>query len=559
MSYIEVKELNYTYPEEKLPALSNINLEINEGEIVLVCGSSGSGKSTLAKCICGTIPRFYGGTIGGSIGICGKKIEDLSHKERAGEITLVFQDPERQLVMNKVHREIAYGLENIGIESKIIKRRVWESLQFANLLDLAYRDINTLSGGEKQKVAIVSALAYMPRCIILDEPTSQLDPSSSEEIIDLIKKINSELGVTIIVIEQRVNKWFDISDTLIIMKGGKITFSGDKNSIYNAKNEYVNEFTPTYLKFMKHIGVEKIPYNFKESRKLVESLIKNKLLIKKENNKAQNKIYGYEAKESSINIKDLHFSYDNEEVLKGINLSFNKGEFIGLLGANGAGKSTLLKCIMGLETFKGSIKLINNGFEANKRNIKSISKNIGYVSQNPEDYISKDTVYDELKFTLNNFSIKDDGRIDEILNMLEIKDSKNKNPRDLSGGEKQRVAIASVLVLKPKVLLLDEPTRGLDDMVKKKLGLLLQKLNKLGTTIIMVTHDTEFAAQFCRRYILMFKGDIIFDGSGYELFSSGIYYSTQINKLFRNFDCSIFTLQDALENYELYDPEARDD
>jgi energy-coupling factor transport system ATP-binding protein len=559
MSYIEIKELNYIYPEETLPALKDINLEIDDGEIVLLCGSSGSGKSTLAKCICGTIPRFYGGTIGGSISICGKKIETLSHREMAGEITLVFQDPERQLVMSKVHREIAYGLENIGVEGKIIKRRVWESLQFANLLDLAYRDINTLSGGEKQKVAIASALAYMPKCIILDEPTSQLDPSSSEEVMGLARKINSELGVTIIVIEQRINKWFDISDRLIIMKDGKIAFSGDNSSIYNEKNQYINEFTPAYIKFMKHIGIQKAPCSFKESRKLVESLAKNNCLIKKKRIKPQNAINGSEESEISISIKNLHFSYDNDEILKGINLIVHKGEFIGLLGANGAGKSTLLKCIMGLENFKGSIKLINDEFEANNRNIRSVAKNIGYVSQNPEDYISKDTVYDELKFTLDNYQIKDYERIDEILNILEINSYRNKNPRDLSGGEKQRVAIASVLVLNPKVLLLDEPTRGLDDMVKKKLGLLLQKLNESGTTIIMVTHDTEFAAQFCRRYMLMFNGDIIFDGSGDELFGCGIYYSTQINKLFRSVDRNIFTLKDALESYELLACEAKDD
>lgn len=559
MPYIEIKELNYIYPEETLPALADINLEINDGEIVLLCGSSGSGKSTLAKCICGTIPRFYGGTIGGSISICGKKIETLSHREMAGEITIVFQDPERQLVMNKVHREIAYGLENIGVEGKIIKRRVWESLQFANLLDLAYRDINTLSGGEKQKVAIASALAYMPRCIILDEPTSQLDPSSSEEVMGLIRKINSELGVTIIVIEQRINKWFDISDRLIIMKDGKIAFSGENSSIYNEKDQYINEFTPAYIKFMKHIGIQKVPCSFKESRKLVESLAKNKCLIKKKSIKPQNAINGSEESGISINIKNLHFSYDNDEILKGINLVVHKGEFIGLLGANGAGKSTLLKCIMGLENFKGSIKLINDQFEANNRNIRLVAKNIGYVSQNPEDYISKDTVYDELKFTLDNYQIKDYERIDEILNILEINSYRNKNPRDLSGGEKQRVAIASVLVLNPKVLLLDEPTRGLDDMVKKKLGLLLQKLNESGTTIIMVTHDTEFSAQFCKRYMLMFNGDIIFDGSGDELFGCGIYYSTQINKLFRSVDRNIFTLKDALESYELLAWEAKDD
>ena len=224
MSYIEIKDLTYYYPKEAKPVLKNINLQLNKGEILFVVGQSGSGKSTLAKCISGAVPNFYGGTIQGSVSIDGQGIIEMEHSKRALEVTMVFQDPESQLIMNKVHREIAFGLENVGIESVEIKRRIWEAMQFSNILDIANREINTLSGGQKQRVAITSAIAYLPNCIILDEPTSQLDPASAEDVIALIKKINDELGITIIIIEQRIDKWFDIADKILVLSNGEIAF-----------------------------------------------------------------------------------------------------------------------------------------------------------------------------------------------------------------------------------------------------------------------------------------------------------------------------------------------
>jgi len=211
VAYIEIKDLSYKYPLEDKLTLDSINLKLNTGDIMLITGKSGSGKSTLAKAIVGTVPSFYGGSIKGCVNIEGEDINKMSHNKRAKEITMVFQHPERQLMMNKVHREIAFGLENIGVDETVIKRRVWEAMQFADILHLANRNINTLSGGEKQKVAIASAIAYMPKCIVLDEPTSQLDPPSAESVVNLVKKINTELGMSIVLIEQRVNKWFDVA------------------------------------------------------------------------------------------------------------------------------------------------------------------------------------------------------------------------------------------------------------------------------------------------------------------------------------------------------------
>ncbi|MCY6957663.1 ABC transporter ATP-binding protein [Clostridium brassicae] len=536
MKYINIRNLNYYYPRSTIRALNNIRLTINKGEIVFIAGKSGSGKSTLAKCISGSIPNFYGGKISGEISINDVCINKISNSDRSKEITMVFQDPERQLLMNKVHREIAFGLENIAVEAKNIKRRVFEALQFSNILDLAYRDISTLSGGEKQKVAIASAIAYLPRCIILDEPTSQLDPAAAEEIIKLIKKVNEELGITIIIIEQRIDKWFDIADRILVMKEGNIGFSGDKKTLYNIEDKYIRDFLPSYMKFSKFIGMDKMPLSFKDARLKIEKLGLNLKERKRENINFSNIL---------IQIKKLTCGYENISVLKNVSLDIKEGEFISVLGANGSGKSTLLKAIMGVIKYKGSIKVLEE--EVKKIKTRNISKKIGYVSQNPNDYISKDTVYDELKFTLDNYGIKNYEIIDETLKRLDIYEIRDKNPRDISSGERQRVAIASILVMKPKILILDEPTRGLDYNVKINLGETLKDLNDKGTTIIMVTHDIEFAAKYCTKFTLMFNGEIVCYGNSEDVLGEGIYYTTEINKLVRSKNPKIFTLDDVFK------------
>lgn len=535
MKYINIKDLNYKYPDSDSWILQNINLDIEKGDMVLVLGDSGSGKSTLAKCITGAVPNFYGGTLGGNIFVKEINIKDMEHVSRAKEITMVFQDPERQLVMDKVHREIAFGLENIGIEEDQFKRRIWEVLEFLNIEDLAYRDISTLSGGQKQKVAIASAVAYMPGCIILDEPTSQLDPSAAEEVINIVKKINEELGITVIIIEQKIGKWFDYADQIVVLREGKVVHSGDKKSIYKSSEDYVAEFLPTYLKLFKAFKVETYPNNLKEGRKLLED-------YHRVNVKSSERIL---SEDNLIEIRNLECRYGKFQALREFNLNIKKENFLGVIGSNGAGKSTLIKAIMGLVDYSGSIKVLNR--EVKKYKLKELARTIGYVGQNPNDYISRDTVYEELKFTLGNYKIDDDTLIEETLKNLDILHLKDKNPRDTSGGERQRIAIASILVLKPKILLLDEPTRGLHGKARLKLGESLKKLNEDGTTIIMITHDIEFAAQFSNKFLLLFDGKKAAEGSKEEVLSNGIYYTTVINKLLRDADEHIFTLEQALQ------------
>lgn len=537
MAYIELKNLDYWYSGEDKKSLDNITLQINKGEILFIVGRSGSGKSTLAKVITGAVPQFYGGKIRGEVLIKDIPLKDMDHRDRAKEITMVFQDPERQLMMNKVHREIAFGLESVGVKEEVIQRRVWEAMQFSNILDIAHRDLVTLSGGQKQRVAITSAIAYLPGCIILDEPTSQLDPLAAEEVIALIKKVNEELGTTIIVIEQRIDKWFEAADRMVIMEAGAIKFIGSKEELYEQNYE---SFYPEYLKLAKRLGYTEPPRSFKHMRNIIENQqIALKTIDSPDDRKG----------EDCINIKKLKVNYESFQAIKNINLNIKERDLLGIIGSNGAGKSTLLKTIMGLVNYEGSISIF--GKEVKKLKLKEISKLIGYVSQNPNDYITQDSVYDELKFTLDNHGIKDYTVIDELLSKLGIDGLRYKNPRDLSGGERQRVAIASILVTRPRILMLDEPTRGLDYDTKVKLGELLKELNKEGTTIVLVTHDIEFASSFCRKFILMFNGSIVAQGDHHQVLAGGIYFTTSLNKLFRGKQEDVFNLSQFLEREKL--------
>lgn len=534
MSYININNLYYKYPQCNDFTLENINIEINKGDFVLILGNSGSGKSSLAKCLTGAIPNFYGGSISGEVLVNNKSITDFQHSLRAKEITMVFQDPEKQLVMDKVHREIAFGLENTSVPEETIRRRVWEALQFLNIGELAYRDISTLSGGQKQKVAIAAAVAYTPNCIILDEPTSQLDPSAAEEIINMVKKINDELGITVVVIEQRVGKWFDLADKLIVLDRGKIVHQGTRQSMYENMESYVSSFIPPYLKLCKGLGIKEIPNGLKEARKILSKFNYNFRLQK----------FPTIRGDKVISLSNLTCRYENKEAIKDMTLDIFEGDFLGILGPNGAGKSTLLKSMMGLLKYSGNIKLYNQ--EVKKLKLKDIGKLIGYVSQNPNDYISQQTVYEELKFTLNNYRLQEESVIDETLKLLGIYHLKDINPRDASGGERQRIAIASILVLKPKILFLDEPTRGLHSQAKKELGRLLKELNEKGTTIVLITHDIEFAAQFCSKFLMIYDGHKTSEGNIKEVLGSAIHFNTAINKLLKDVNEDIFTLEQAL-------------
>lgn len=550
MANIKIENLNYSYPESGKKSLNNINMIVPQGQFVLIVGGSGSGKSTLIRSIAGLVPDFYGGTYSGKVEIDDSELGDFERRKLVQKVGMVFQDPESQLVMTDAEQEIAFGLENLELPNSIMKRRIMEVTSALSLSSYKTSFIPELSGGQKQKVALASVLAMQPDILLLDEPTSQLDPIAGEEILTMIRRLNEENGITIILTEQKLERCFHFADRIIAMdKGEIIKDSMNVSTIANWSVREKKPFIPPLSRLFANINYQEIPVTVKEGR----NLIKNEFCM--DEIKGQS-TYGYENEVESdrleensniLDIEKLWFTYPNgREILKDINLKIDTNTFTVIMGENGCGKTTLLKNINGLlKPGRGRIRIL--GKDSKKSTVEEISSTVAYLSQDPNDYLFLPTVREEVNFTLKNMGLVDDGIVDEILGKLNIEKFENCNPRDLSSGERQRVALASVLVTRPKLLLLDEPTRGLDYDLKENLGEILLNLKKEGTTILMIAHDVEFAAEYSDDIILMDCGSIVEKGNKYEMLSNSTFYSPQISRLFHNYRNNIITVKQGEE------------
>jgi energy-coupling factor transport system ATP-binding protein len=545
MAQIKIKNLTYTYPDKKEKSLRNINLQIFPGEFVLIVGGSGSGKSSLIRSIASLAPDFYGGKQEGDIFINNKNLKTTNRRKLVQTLGIVFQNPESQLVMTDTEQEIAFGLENIGTEEKTIKRRIMEVTSALSLSDFKNSFIAQLSGGQKQKVALASVLAMQPEILLLDEPTSQLDPIAGEEILTMVRRLNEENGTTVILVEQKLERCFHFADRILVMEEGKIVKdSRDIGEIVKWAVKKENQYIPPLSKLFAKAGYRDIPLTIKSGRNIIgkENLMKEESKVVKTIPEKSNNI-----EKSILKMKNIWFNYDSEhEVLRNINLDIKKGSFSVIMGENGGGKTTLLKILNGLlRPTKGKVEVMGRNIK--KLKIEEISKNVGYLSQNPKDYLFLPTVKEEMEFTIKNLHLEKEAYIDDLLDKLEILEYKQSNPRDLSTGERQRVALATVLASNPKILLLDEPTRGLDYDIKEKLGKILKKFQEEGMTIIMVTHDIEFAAEYAEDVILLYEGDIIEKGNKKEVLTKSTFYSPQISRLFYDYEEKIVTLEEGLK------------
>lgn len=592
MPLFRVENLSYFYPDSKKPALQGINLEIGEGEFLLVTGGSGSGKSSLARAVAGLIPDFYGGKIGGRLYFKEQDIRFIDRRSLAQNIGIVFQDPEKQLVMTGVETEIAFGMENIALSQPEMLRRSAEVMSFFDLTDLKQEFTANLSGGQKQKVALASILAMQPSVLILDEPTSQLDPLAAEEILNLVKRLNEEMNITIILIEQRLERCFHLADRVAVMENGRIIkcATPEETAVWEVKNGY--PFLPPVAAFFSHIEAQDIPLTIKTGRKLLHNIYResNPYQVpapaseqsdlnakpRKADNKGDHSIRDCTRRKTDFTlftikekyqllfskcrsragkispetpvaqINKLWYTYPNgKEALRDIDFSITAGEFVAILGDNGSGKTTLLKQLAGLiGPGRGQITIMNNAIGNTPP--QQLARLVGYLSQNPNDYLFHDTVEEELKFTQANLGQIDNGHIERLLRRLNLYPLRQVNPRDLSSGERQRVALGSVLAASPRLLLLDEPTRGLDQRMKADLNNLLQDLLQTGVAIILVTHDIEFANQGARRLVMLFDGRIACDGPRNEVLGSSMFYVPQIRRMFKGIDDEIFTLREAV-------------
>jgi len=498
LEVFNMENLTYHYPNKDRPALSRLDLKIHDGEFLVVAGASGSGKSTLARIISRLAPEFYGGKIEGRV-------------NGTRDIGMVFQDPEKQLVMETVEREVAFPLENRGVERKLMKKQVLEVLSLLGIWHLKDKKTYELSGGEKQKVAIAAALAVRNRFLVLDEPVSQLDPMAADEIMHILKKLNDDLGFTIVLVEQRTEKCLSYADRVVFLDNGEIAFIGKPPEYVKWAGRHDCNFLPPVTELFWRLESNNLPLTVKQGRELINS-----------NYDVAANALGkpfLTAKSKAMTLKKVGFSFgDGTMALSSVTLDVGKGETLGIIGANGAGKSTALRIMAGLlKPSKGKAEAYGA---------------VGYLSQEPNDYLFNDTVYEELLFTQKNFEKIDCDLIEEILCDLDMESKRNINPRDLSGGERQRVALASVLAMKPQILLLDEPTRGLNKGYKMRLAAYLGNLKRKGKTIVLVTHDMEFVAEVCDRAVIMFDGQVAQEGPTSEILSGGLHFTTDINRMF---------------------------
>ncbi len=536
---IKIKDFTFHYSGVEKPALNNISLEIEDGEFVLVTGPSAGGKSSLCRCMNGLIPHFYGGKVAGSVEVQGLNTLANSPRELATRVGMIFQDPENQLVTQDVEREIAFGLENLAFPRNLIARRIEESLDTLGIAALRYRPVYELSGGEKQKVAIASVLALHPEVLMLDEPTSELDPKSAEEVLSIVQRLNDELGITVILVEHRLDRVVQHTDRLIVLERGEIVVDGRTRDVLHKNYQEIAAAgigVPPVIKLahqLKAAGITDMqtPLTVKEGRMMLQEIFQK---ISGELPEPDEKNIGKPVIEVA---KLWHVYPDGPTALRNINLKINQGDFVAIMGRNASGKTTLVKHFNGLLLPDRGLVSVD-GIDTRKTTVAGLTKKVGFVFQNPNDHLFADTVEEEIGFTLKNLGL-DNGevrtRIDEVVTRFKLDEYRKQYPRALSGGQKQRVALASVLAIQPGILVLDEPTRGMEYRLKAELMDFLREYAARGNTVILVTHDVETVAEYAARVILLSEGNIVVDGDRREVLSRALLFSPQINRLVQAF------------------------
>ncbi len=550
MEILHIENLSFSYPNSKKPALENINLSINCGEFIVVCGESGCGKTTLLKLLKKELAPY--GRKSGRIFYNGTEQDKLDIKAVNSEIGYVLQNPDSQIVTDKVWHELAFGLENLGLDSNIIRRRVGEMASYFGIQDWFRKNTDELSGGQKQLLNLASIMVMQPKILILDEPTSQLDPIAAADFIATLQKLNRELGLTILLVEHRLEEVFPIADRILMMDSGKVLLFDTPRNIGRLLPKEHNMVLglPSAVKVFNALSVNsQCPLTVKEGRDFIENNFES----------GENKASFDVPPEGnvSIELKDIFFRYekDSEDILRGTSLKIRQGEFFCLLGGNGTGKSTTLNIISGLcKPYRG--KVIINGKSIKDYKGNSLYRNnLAFLPQNPQTVFIKDTVKEELEeiLTANETPKKEiEAIIENTAEKFGISHLLDMHPYDLSGGEQQKCAMAKVSMTNPKILLLDEPTKGLDAHSKKRLSEILQELNKNGITVFMVTHDIEFAAENADRCALFFDGEILSADIPEIFFAENNFYTTAANRMARKLYPNAVTCQQVIECCKKY-------
>jgi energy-coupling factor transporter ATP-binding protein EcfA2/uncharacterized membrane protein len=523
MEIFKTENLTFAYPNGRGLALDNVSMTVNQGEFVTLCGSSGSGKTTLLRHLKPVLMPH--GDRQGRIYFQGRELEQLSSLEQAKDIGFVFQNPSSQIVTDKVWHELAFGLENIGMDSNAIRLRVGEMASYFGIQNWFHKDVNELSGGQKQLLNLASVMCLQPKVLILDEPTAQLDPVAAGDFLDTLRNINRDLGTTVIITEHRLEYIVPISDRVIVMDQGRIIADDGPRRI----GETLASLGSTMMKAMPspmRIGgafhSKETPLDVREGRQWLDGIMASEGIdVRGDTVELSDK---YNSQPPSLELKDIWFAYSRkeEDVVKGLSFKAYPGELLTILGGNGTGKTTAMMVAAGVyKPYRGRV---------NHRG------RVGMLSQDPMAVLTCNTVREEI-----------DGN-EKVAELMDIESLLDSHPYDLSGGEQQRVALAKVMLKDPDILILDEPTKGMDAFYKEKLAGILENLKKRGMSIVMVSHDIEFCAEYADRCALFFDGSIITEGAPREFFSGNNFYTTAANRMARHHFPKAVTVEDVVSS-----------
>ena len=545
MAHFEIKNLSFSYPTAKgKDSLHNVNLTIHKGEYVVLCGKSGSGKTTLLRHLKSVLTPH--GKHSGEILFNGVPMEKVSQRDQSGKIGYVMQNPDDQIVTDKVWHELAFGLESLGCDQKTMRSRVAEMACYFGIQDWFHRDVANLSGGQKQLLNLASIMAMQPEVLILDEPTSQLDPIAASDFLNTVRKINIELGTTVIITEHRMEDIFPYADRAIVMDGGSVIVDDTPRNIgkllYDQKNDMFAAMpTPVRVFYGSH-GEGDCPLTVREGRNWLSRSFPEEPRIKTVPVSNLDEDIEYPA----LSMKELWFRYEKNspDILRGVSAEVPKGSLYAIVGGNGAGKSTTLKAICGIcRPYRGKVKVFGKPVEKYKSS-ELFGGTLAMLPQDPKSLFVKKTVREDLEEMT-----KDKVLIAEIAATCQIEKLLDSHPYDLSGGEQQRAALAKVLLTQPKLLLLDEPTKGIDSFFKETFAEILKELKARGITIVMVSHDVEFCARYADLVSMFFDGQILTTDHPRRFFGNNSFYTTAANRMSRHvFDLAV-TAEDVIDLY----------
>ena len=529
MAHFEIQNLTFTYPTAGgRPSLTDVSLTVEPGEYVVLCGRSGSGKTTLLRHLKSVLTPH--GKRSGRILFCGTPLEEVPQEEQAARIGYVMQNPDEQIVTDKVWHELAFGLESLGCDQKTMRARVAEMACYFGIQDWFHRDVDSLSGGQKQLLNLASVMAMQPEVLILDEPTSQLDPIAASDFLNTVRKINLELGTTVLITEHRLEDILPAADRAVVMEGGRILVADvprrTAGFLWAEHHPMFSAMPAPTRVFYGAQGKGVCPLTVREGRNWLLGAFQTPPEVKA----LPEAPVAWEERPSALVLKEVWFRYEKNspDVLRGVSAVVPEGSLFAIVGGNGAGKSTMLKAVCGIcKPYRGKIRVFGKKVEA-YGGTELFQNCLAMLPQDPKSLFVKKTVREDLEEMC-----RDREKLEAVARTCEVEALLDSHPYDLSGGEQQRAALAKVLLTEPRLLLLDEPTQGMDGFFKEKLARILEKLKAQGMTVVMVSHDVEFCAQYGDLISMFFDGQILTTAPPRRFFGQNSFYTTAANRMSR--------------------------